>query len=83
MPGKLNPQKVSNRRKAKARKVAKKPRTLNAVYSDAQCWIFPDPGNGFLHRVIEVKIHSRNLSRKSALRLSQWLAEAAAWKAEE
>lgn len=73
----VNPQKVSKRRKAKARKVAKKPRTLNAVWADARCFV--DDGD---NRVIELYADTE-LSHEKALRLSQWLAEAAAWKGEE
>lgn len=61
---------------------AKKPRTLNAVWADARCWIYPDPETEYPHRMIELTVET-TISAKQALRLSQWLAEAAAWKADE
>lgn len=57
----------------------RKPRTLNAVWADAQCYVGRTSGNRFVH----VSVDHEHLSVKQALRLSQWLAEAAAWKAEE
>lgn len=68
--------------KRKTKQPAKKPRTLNAVWADAVCWNWPDPGDERITRVIECKVHSE-LTSKQALRLSKWLAEAAAWKGEE
>lgn len=61
---------------------AKKPRTLNAVWADAKCWIYPDPETEAPHRIIEVKVHAP-LNAYKAAKLSLWLAEAAAWKEEE
>lgn len=61
----------------KRKPCAKKPRTLNAVWADARCFV--DDGS---NRVIEIYADTE-LSSEKALRLSQWLAEAAAWKGEE
>lgn len=67
--------------KKRKRTTAKKPRTLNAVWADARCH---SPGPGY--RYIELRCDTPNgkaLTASQALRLSQWLAEAAAWKGEE
>lgn len=64
---------------------AKKPRTLNAVWADARCWV-ESSGDYEEGRHIEVHVDTtlgEGLTAKQALRLSRWLAEAAAWKAEE
>lgn len=61
--------------KRKTKCPAKKPRTLNAVWADARC----EPT---IDRIIALDCNTE-LTAKQALRLSQWLAEAAAWKAEE
>lgn len=66
---------------AKKRKGAPKPRTLNAVWADARCH---SPGPEY--RFIELKCDTPNgqaLTVTQALRLSKWLAEAAAWKGEQ
>lgn len=60
-------------------KKAKKPRTINAVWADARCHDEEVSGG---KRLVVVRV-DESLTAKQALRLSQWLAEAAAWKAEE
>lgn len=65
--------------KASRRRAAKKPRTLNAVWADAQCDEWDDGTRGVF---ISVRPHPQGLTAKRLLRLSQWLAEAAAWKGE-
>lgn len=58
---------------------AKKPRTLNAVWADAAVYVERDG-----HRSIHVWVDNDGpITAKQALRLSQWLTEAAAWKADE
>lgn len=57
---------------------AKKPRTLNAVWADARCFLFAKSGK----RGVSVSVQTA-LTTKQALRLSAWLAEAAEWKADE
>jgi hypothetical protein len=64
--------------KGRKRAPAKKPRTLNAVWGDSWCSVDPDGT-----RQINCGVQRNNLTAAQALRLSQWLAEAAAWKAEE
>ena len=55
---------------------AKKPRTLNAVWADARCYVdYAEKRTIYLD--------GGQYTIKQALRLSKWLAEAAAWKAEE
>lgn len=71
-------------RKKLKRVAAKKPRTLNAVWADARCWI-ESSGDYEDGRHISLWCDSDGgrITAKQALRLSQWLAEAAAWKGEE
>lgn len=53
----------------------KKPRTLNALWADARCEVY----NGSRY----ITLNDQDLTATQAVRLSQWLVSAAAWKATE